>query len=75
MTKLDDTRMDPPNRFRATYRKLTGEEQVQLASLKVKAEELAQMIERSRPVPTRYTSLALTNLEQAVMWAVKEITT
>ena len=75
MTKLDDTRTDLPNRFRTVYRKLSSEEQVQLAGLKVKAEELAQLIERSRPVPTRYTSLALTNLEQAVMWAVKEVTT
>ena len=75
MTTLEKLPTEVPNRFRTLYRRLSSEEQVQLAGLKVKAEELAQLIERSRPVPTRYTSLALTNLEQAVMWAVKEVTT
>lgn len=76
MSRSNDTEVvTPSNRFRTQYRTLTSQEQVQLTQLKDKAEELAKLVELARPVPTRYTALALTNLEQAVMWAVKEITT
>lgn len=41
--------------------------------IKLKANELAAMIER-KVLPGRRKSLALTNLEQATMWAIKALT-
>lgn len=74
MSKSEQPAAVPSNRFRPTYRQLDHQELHKMEQLKSKAEELAVLIEAVRPIPTRYTSLALTNLEQSVMWAVKELT-
>lgn len=74
MSRLETAVEETPNRFRPVYRKLDQSEQELMTALKFKAEELAQLMEQVRPVPTRYTALALVNLEQAVMWSVKELT-
>lgn len=65
---------EPTNRFRPVYRKLDPKEQQLMTDIKTKAEELARLMEQARPVPSRYTALAIVNLEQSVMWAIKELT-
>lgn len=66
------------NVFRKAYRPLNDAEKVYLDALKDKAQELYDLIESGNPtqsVPqSREKSLAKTNLEQAVMWAVKDVT-
>lgn len=74
MSKSEPQVTVPSNRFRPVYRQLDQQELNKMEQLKTTAEVLAVLIEGLRPVPTRYTSLALTSLEQAVMWAVKELT-
>lgn len=60
------------SRFRPTYRALTENEKVLHDQIKAKAVELEQLFDQ---VGTgRYASLAMTNLETAVMWIVKELT-
>jgi hypothetical protein len=61
-----------PSRFRPTYRALTDEEKALHDDLKTKAAELEVLFDRVKD--GRYKSLAMTNLEQAVMWIVKELT-
>lgn len=58
--------------FRTVYRELTEDEKSRMIAIKNKAEELLQLI-NSEP-SGRYQSLAVTALEQAVMWIVKQIT-
>lgn len=60
------------NRFRPAYRALTADETVLLDEVKSKASELDAIFAKANP--GRYNSLAITSLEQAVMWIVKEIT-
>jgi hypothetical protein len=60
------------NTFRTKYRTLTEEEKHRLEQIKMKAEELEALFEMD--TPSRFKSLALTNLEQSVMWIVKEVT-
>lgn len=66
------------NVFRKQYRPLSDAEKAYLEALKDKAQELYDLIETGNPtqsVPqSREKSLAKTNLEQAVMWAVKDVT-
>lgn len=63
------------NVFRKAYRELTDEEKAQLESLKTAAETLYDLFEVKSEAPQpREIALAKTNLEQAVMWAVKAIT-
>lgn len=62
----------PVSRFRPTYRQLSDAEIALHNEIKDRAEQLAQLIERIKP--GRYRSLALTELEASVMWAVKELT-
>jgi membrane-bound ClpP family serine protease len=62
-----------PNRFRQKYRALEASEAELIDMIKQKAVELEELIEMAKD--GRYKSLAMTSLEQAVMWAVKEITT
>ena len=62
----------PVSRFRPRYRALTDPEKALHDQLKYKAEELATLIETIKP--GRYRSLALTALEESIMWAVKELT-
>jgi hypothetical protein len=67
----DDVNM-PTSRFRKRYRALTEDEVAKHDAIKAKAEELESLIE-SLP-PGRYRSLAITELEKCIMWAVKELT-
>ena len=62
----------PVSRFRPKYRALTDEEKAQHDLIKDKAAEL-EMIYNSIQ-DGRYKSLAITSLEQSVMWIVKELT-
>jgi hypothetical protein len=60
------------SRFRPTYRALTEEEKQLHDQIKAKAVELEELFEK---VGTgRYASLAMTELELSVMWAVKQLT-
>lgn len=60
------------SRFRPTYRALTEEEKSLHDQLKAKASEMEDLFTKVKP--GRYNALALTNLELAVMWIVKELT-
>jgi hypothetical protein len=60
------------SRFRPTYRALTDDEKALHDELKTKASELEALYGRVKP--GRYNSLALTTLEESVMWIVKELT-
>jgi hypothetical protein len=69
------------NTFRKTYRELTEAEKAYIEELKNDAEKLAQSIGmiplalgRGSKETDRSVALALTNLEQAVMWAEKAAT-
>jgi hypothetical protein len=62
----------PVSLFRPTYRALTPEEKLLHDALKTKAEELHRVFMLVKP--GRYRSLAVTALEQSVMWVVKELT-
>lgn len=60
------------SRFRPRYRALDPEEKVLHDSIKQKAEELEALFNE---VPSgRYASLALTSLEESVMWIIKQLT-
>lgn len=75
-----------PTRFRPRYRALSEDEKKLHDEIKATAEYLESLYERihkvsttsaspDRPVPAgRYKALALTSLEESVMWAVKELT-
>jgi len=67
----DDT-TTPVNRFRPRYRALSEDEKALHDALKDKAAELEALFEKVKP--GRYNSLAITALEQSVMWIVKELT-
>jgi hypothetical protein len=60
------------SRFRPTYRALTDEEKALHDALKTKAAELEALFDNVKS--GRYNSLAITSLEQSVMWIVKELT-
>jgi hypothetical protein len=60
------------SRFRPTYRALTAEEKQLHDDLKAKAVELEALFAQVKP--GRYNALAITSLEQSVMWIVKELT-
>lgn len=62
----------PVSRFRPTYRALSDEEKALHDELKAKAAEMEALYARVKP--GRYNSLAITSLEQSVMWIVKELT-
>ena len=62
----------PVSRFRPRYRALTDEEKALHDAIKNKAAELEEMFGQVKP--GRYNSLAITSLEQSVMWVVKELT-
>lgn len=73
--KPDDRQSDmaiPVSRFRPKYRALTDEEKNMHDMIKDKAAELELLFNRIKP--GRYNSLALTSLEQSIMWIVKELT-
>lgn len=57
--------------FRPTYRELSQAEKDTIDRIKTKAQDLAMEF---NPTDSREKSLALTKLEESVMWAVKGIT-
>lgn len=74
-----------PSRFRPTYRALTDDEKALHDALKAKAVELEELFNKVKPPGRRlpyqeasehgrYHALAMTSLEQALMWIVKELT-
>jgi hypothetical protein len=63
---------EPVSRFRPRYRALTDDEKRLHDQLKDKAAELEVLFGMVKP--GRYNSLAITALEQSVMWIVKELT-
>jgi len=62
----------PVSRFRPQYRALSDEEKALHDDIKTQAANLEAVFERVKP--GRYHALAITSLEQAVMWIVKELT-
>ena len=58
--------------FRPTYRALTDEEKALHDEIKAKATELWSLYGNVKA--GRYNALAVTALEQSVMWIVKELT-
>jgi hypothetical protein len=62
----------PVSRFRPKYRALTDDEKSLHDALKDKAAELEALFGRVKP--GRYNALAMTSLEQSIMWIVKELT-
>ena len=67
----DDVAM-PVSRFRPRYRAFTDEEKKLHDELKAQADVLDRMFQQVKP--GRYNSLAVTSLEQSIMWIVKELT-
>ncbi len=61
-----------PSRFRPRYRTLNDAEKALHDAIKGKAEELLVLFEEVKP--SRYRSLGITALEEAIMWTVKELT-
>ena len=60
------------NTFRKAYRELSDDEKQLLDRIKDQAQDLLDTIESAEP--GRERSLAITKLEETVMWAVKGIT-
>lgn len=73
-----------PTRFRPRYRQLTDTEKALHDEIKRKAEELEHLFNqtlvqasvRSEDISAaaRYKALAVTSLEESIMWAVKGLT-
>ncbi len=71
----DSRQSDQPikvSRFRPKYRALSEAEVALHDEIKTKAAELESLFERVNQ--GRYNSLAMTALEQSIMWIVKELT-
>ena len=62
----------PVSRFRPRYRALTDDEKALHDRIKAKAEELESCYASVKD--GRYKSLALTSLEELVMWIIKGLT-
>lgn len=71
------------SRFRPTYRALTDDEKKVHDTIKATADVMEELINACKnlgtradngPVPARYAALAITSLEESVMWAVKALT-
>lgn len=62
----------PTSRFRPRYRALSDDEKALHDAIKDKAAELESLFGQVKP--GRYNALAITSLEQSVMWIVKELT-
>jgi hypothetical protein len=63
---------EPVSRFRPRFRALTDDEKTLHDALKGKASELEALFAQVKP--GRYNALAITALEQSIMWIVKELT-
>ena len=61
-----------PSRFRQRYRQLSEEEILLHDAIKNKASEMEALYNRVKS--GRYRSLAFTELENSVMWVIKELT-
>ena len=66
--------------FRKEYKPLSEEQKTQMAEIKDKAEELEELLNgvldpEERSERARCVAVAKTNLETAIMWAVKGVTT
>lgn len=64
------------NTFRKAYRTLTENEQQDIEYIKTTAEIIEERINKMRKMGKnpRHLALAMTKLEESVMWAVKAIT-
>lgn len=63
------------SRFRPAYRKLSPDEQALSDAIKDKAAELEALYEKVQgATESRHKSLAMTTLEESVMWIVKDLT-
>ena len=60
------------SRFRPTYRALTDDEKKLHDEIKAQAVVMEKLFGQVKP--GRYNALAMTSLEQSVMWVVKELT-
>jgi hypothetical protein len=60
------------SRFRPVYRAISDEQKALHDDIKAKAAELEALFEKVGA--GRYSALAMTSLEQSVMWIVKELT-
>lgn len=66
-----DTKIET-SRFRPRYRALSDEEKALHDAIKEKATEIERLFEKVNA--GRYRALALTALEESVMWIIKELT-
>ena len=64
------------NTFRKEYRNLTEDENEMLEDIKTQAEKLEAIYHTISAIkgPSREVSLAMTKLEESVMWVVKRVT-
>ncbi len=69
MAHVDDIQV---SRFRPKYRALTDDEKALHDEIKNKAAELEELFGKVKS--GRYSSLAMTSLEQSIMWIIKELT-
>jgi hypothetical protein len=63
--------------FRQEYTEVKEENKAKVAALKAKAQELWDLLgydEATKRMPTREAACAATALEEAIMWAVKGLT-
>lgn len=60
------------SRFRPKYRALTEDEKALHDEIKSKAVEMEALFARVKA--GRYNALAMTSLEQSIMWIIKELT-
>lgn len=61
--------------FRKEYTPLTETQKAEMQAIKEKAEELESLFGVSTHREPRLMAIARTNLEQAIMWAIKAVTT
>lgn len=72
--RQSDDQVHKVSRFRPTYRALSDSEKALHDHIKDKAAELEALIESVKPGGSRYKALAMTALEEAIMWTVKDLT-
>jgi len=70
--RQSDNVNEPVSRFRPRYRALEVEEKALHDAIKNQAALMEELYKQVKP--GRYNSLAMTSLEQSVMWIVKELT-
>ena len=73
----DDKRTEVGNATRHTYRALTDHEKAVMSAIKTDGQNLIDTFETLRkttPNSARQYSIAITKMEEAVMWAVKGLT-